>query len=185
MSDTTVSTLPSGLWTQPAITMPDLGDAEPIQRIRNFASLTYDYTPGMAPTRFLRGLAERKLFGERCPVTGDVYIPPRGMSPSVGLPTTEQVLVGPNGSVAAFCIVHIGFGFNAPPTPFVSALVLMDGASVSVYSTILEIAHDQVRTGMRVEPVWAEELTASFESITHFRPIDEPDVPADDLRGHL
>lgn len=179
------ATLPEGLWAQPTPTVPDLGDLERVQRIRTFASMTYDFTPGAAPTRFLMGLAERKILGERCPVTGDVYVPPRGMSPPVGKPTTEQVELGPNGSVAAFCIVHIGFGVNAPPTPFVSALVLMDGAAVSVYSTILEIPHDQVRIGMRVEPVWADEPTPSFESIRYFRPIDEPDTPADELRGHL
>jgi uncharacterized OB-fold protein len=183
--DRSVSTLPADLWTQPAITTPELGDAEAVQRIRIPAAMVYDYTPGLAPTRFLRGLADKKVFGEKCPVSGDVYVPPRGMSPTVGLPTTEQVEVGPHGSVAAFCVVHIGFGVNAPPTPFVSALVLLDGAAVSVYSTILEIPHDQVRTGMRVEPVWADDPTPSFESILYFRPIDEPDVPADDLKGHL
>ena len=40
---------------------------------------------------------------------------------------------------------------------------------------------------MRVEAVWApdDELTTSFENIKHWRPLDEPDVPADTLKGHL
>jgi len=186
-NDRIVSTLPDGLWEQPQPTGPDLGDAEPVQRIRVPASMVYDYTPGAAPTRFLRGLKEKKILGERCPTSGDVYVPPRGMSPVVGLPTTEQVEVGPKGSVTSFCIVHIGFGENAPPTPFVSALVLPDGAAVSVYGTVLGIAHDQVRIGMRVQPVWApdEELTTSFENIRHWEPIDEPDVDAESLKGHM
>jgi uncharacterized OB-fold protein len=109
------------------------------------------------------------------------------MSPTEGLPTTEQVEVGPKGSISSFCVVHIGFGVNAPPTPFVSALILPDGAAVSLYGTLLEVPIEDVRIGMRVEPVWVpdDQLTTSSENITHWRPIDEPDVPAESLKGHM
>ncbi len=74
-----------------------------------------------------------------------------------GLPTDEQVEVGPSGTITTFCVVHIGFGENAPPTPFVSALILPDGAAASMYGTVLGIGHEEVRIGMRVQPVWADE----------------------------
>jgi uncharacterized OB-fold protein len=182
------ASLPEGLWSAPQIdtsAVPALDNGESVQRVRIPASVRYDYIPGLAPTRFLRGLAEKKILGERCPVTGDVYVPPRGMSPAVGLPTTEQVELAHTGTVASFCVVHIGFGTNAPPTPFCSAMVLLDGAAVSVYGPIQEIEYDKVRIGMRVEAVWAEELTPSFESIKWWRPIDEPDVDAESLKGHM
>lgn len=184
------SVLPEGLWSQPEVdlsTIPELDGVEPIQRVRLPASMVYDYVPGLAPTRFLRGLAQKKILGEKCPVSGDVYVPPRGVSPVAGLPTTEQVELPHKGSVASFCVVHIGFGTNAPPTPFCSALVLLDGAAVSVYGPIQEIEHDKVRIGMRVEPVWVDDdqLAPSFESIKWWRPIDEPDVPAESLKGHM
>jgi len=158
-----------------------------VQRITVPANMVYDYTPGMAPSRFLRGLKDKKILGERCPVTGDVYVPPRGMSPVVGLPTTEQVEVGPKGTISSFCVVHIGFGVNAPPTPFVSALVLLDGAAVSVYGTVLGVPLEEVRIGMRVQPVWVDDdqLAFSSENIHHWEPIDEPDVPAESLKGHM
>ena len=132
MSGTTeIAQLPPGLWSQPALdtsAVAVLGAVEPVQRVRIPADLVYDFIPGLAPTRFLRGLAEKKIFGERCPETGDVYVPPRGTSPTCGLRTTEQVELSDKGTVASFCVVHIGFGTNAPPTPFCSALVLLDGA---------------------------------------------------------
>ena len=186
-NDRVVSELPTDLWTQPAVTTPDLGDGEPVQRLRLPASLPYRYNPGAAPTRYLRGLKEKKILGERSPTSGDVYVPSRGMSPTEGLPTTEQVEVGPKGSISSFCVVHIGFGVNAPPTPFVSALILPDGAAVSLYGTLLEVPIEDVRIGMRVEPVWVpdDQLTTSSENITHWRPIDEPDVPAESLKGHM
>jgi len=185
--DRSISAMPEDLWTQPVPSLPFEPTGEAVQRVCIPAAMTYDYSPGLAQSRFLRGLAEKKILGERCPATGEVYVPPRGVSPVSGLPTTEQVEVGPKATITAFCVVHIGFGVNAPPTPFVSALFLPDGAAVSLYGTVQEIPHDQVRAGMRVEPVWVDddELTTSMENIRYWRPIDEPDVPAEQLKGHM
>lgn len=179
--------MPDGLWAQPQPSVPDLGDAEPVQRIRVPASITYDYTPGTAPSAFLRALADKRILGGRCDQDADVYTPPRGVSPVVGRTLTEMVEVGPKATISSFCVVHIGFGENAPPTPFVSALILPDGASVSLYGTVLGVPLDEIRIGMRVQPVWApdDELATSFENITHWEPIDEPDVDAELLKGHM
>jgi uncharacterized OB-fold protein len=184
--DRTVSTFPEGLWTQPAVSVPAL-DGEPVQRVTIPASMRYDYSPGLTQTRFLRGLEQKKLFGERTPGAEDVYVSHRGVDPVTGIPTTEVVEVGPHATITAFCVVHIGFGVNAPPTPFVSALFLADGAAVSLYGTVGEIEYDKVRIGMRVEPVWVDDdqLTTSMENIKYWRPIDEPDVPAEQLKGHM
>jgi uncharacterized OB-fold protein len=186
-NDRTISTLPEGLWSQPEISTPDLGDAEPVQRLRLPASMTYRYNPGIAQTRYLRGLEQKKIIGERSATNPDVYVPSRGMNPNEGQPTTEQVEVGPKATITSFCVVHIGFGVNAPPTPFVSALILPDGAAVSLYGTLLEVPIEEVRIGMRVEPVWVsdDQLKPSSENITHWRPIDEPDVDAELLKGHM
>lgn len=185
--DRSISTLPDGLWTQPQPNVPDLAADEPVQRVRMPAAMVYDYSPGRARTRYLRGLEHKRILGERCPSTGEVYVPPTGVAPVSGMPTTEQVEVGPKATITSFCVVHIGFGVNAPPTPFVSALFLPDGAAVSLYGTVGEIDYDKVRIGMRVEPVWVDdaELTTSSENIRYWRPIDEPDVPAEQLKGHM
>lgn len=186
-SDRVVTEFPDGLWTQPQPTVPGGPADDAVQRVMIPASMRYDYTPGLAQSRFLKGLAEKKILGERCPETGDVYVPPRGVSPVSGLRTTEQVEVGPKATITSFCVVHIGFGVNAPPTPFVSGLFLPDGAAVSLYGTVGEVDHTQVRIGMRVEPVWVDDdqLTTSMENIRYWRPIDEPDVPAEQLKGHM
>jgi uncharacterized OB-fold protein len=186
-NDRVVSTLPEGLWSQPPVSVPDLGDVEAVQRVTIPASMRYDYSPGLTQTRFLRGLEHKQLLGERTAGAEDVYVTHRGIDPVTGLPTTEVVEVGPHATITAFCVVHIGFGVNAPPTPFVSALFLPDGAAVSLYGTVGEISHEDVRIGMRVEPVWVDDdqLTTSMENIKYWRPIDEPDVPAEQLKGHM
>ena len=185
--DRTITPFPEGLWAQPQPTVPGDVDGEPIQRIRVPASIRYEYIPGKATTRFLRALERKQIIGERTADTGEVYVPPRGTSPTTGRPTVEQVVLANKGTVSTFCIVHIGFGVNAPPTPFVTAMVLLDGASVSVYGPIQEIAYDQVHIGQRVEAVWVDDdqLSTSFENIKYWRPIDEPDVAPELLKGHM
>ena len=154
------------------------------------APLTIEYgfnrTTGPVVGAFYTGLREGKVLGIKG-ADGRVVCPPVEYDPVTGVPTTEVVEVGPNATITAFCVVHIGFGVNAPPTPFVSALFLADGAVVSLYGTVGEVEYDKVRIGMRVEPVWVDDdaLTTSMENIKYWRPIDEPDVPAEQLKGHM
>ena len=48
---------------------------------------------------------------------------------------------------------------------------------------ISEVPNEEVRIGMRVEPVWKrkEEWGYSFENIYYFRPNGEPDVEVEGL----
>ena len=68
---------------------------EPVRAVRTPASLEYTYTAGAATTRFLRGISERKILGERAP-GGKVYVPSRGADPELGQPTSEQVELPPD-----------------------------------------------------------------------------------------
>lgn len=178
--DPRIAPMPTDLWSQPAIDAEavDLGDVEPVQRVRTPAKLVYDYTPGKATTRFLRAIEKKTLVGERCPETGKVYVPPRGMSPVAGLPTTEQVELSDHGTITSFCVVNLQFTGLAQEVPYVSALVLPDGADIAIYGLVQEIPFDQVRPGMRVEAVWVDDdqLTTSFENIKWWRPSGEPDA---------
>lgn len=182
--------LPEGLWSQPAVdtsAIPELADAEPVQLVRTPATLRYDFTPGVATTRFLREIKEKRLVGEVCPETHKVYIPPRGVSPVSGLPTSEQVELGLDGTVVSFCIVNLDFTGNAQEIPYVSALILVDGSDIPIYGLVREIPYDQVHFGMRVTSVWVDEdeMTTSFENIKWWAPNGEPDVPADQLADYV
>lgn len=186
--DLKISPMPDGLWSQPGLdtsAVDGLDTSEPVQRVRMQAAMHYTYNPGVATTRFLRALENKQILGERCPSTGKVYVPPRGMSPVVGLPTTEQVELGHTGTVTTFCVVDIDFTGGLMETPYVSALVLPDGADIAVYGTVSGVPAREVRMGQRVEAAWVEddELTTSFENIKFWTPIDEPDVDLDELHA--
>lgn len=165
---------------------PSIADVELVRSVRTPAHLDYTYTPGSAMSRFLLGIQEKRLLGQRCPACGKVYVPPRGACPTDGVPTTDEVELPHTGTITTFCIVNVSFYGQGMEIPYVSALVLLDGSDIPLMHLVQEVPYDQVRTGMRVEAVWVsdDELKPTLESIKWFRPNGEPDVDAASMRGN-
>ncbi len=162
------------------ISLPEkLRDVEPVRSVRTPAELVFTYTPGGASSRFLKGIAQGKILGERAAEPGaKVYVPPRGADPQLGKPTTEQVEVADRGTLVSFCVVNVSFHGGTQEIPYTTGNILLDGSDQPIMHLIQECPVDQVRIGMRLEAVWVpdEELGPTMESITWFRPLDEPDV---------
>jgi uncharacterized OB-fold protein len=150
-------------------------------------NLAYDYAASPEETKFFRGLAEGKLYGQRCPKCEKVYIPPRGACPVDGVPTTDEIELPDRGTVTTFCIVNVPFLGQKIEPPYVSAYVLLDGADIAFLHLILDIDAADVRMGMRVEAVWKprEEWTTNLDNIKYFRPTGEPDADYDTYKQHL
>lgn len=150
-------------------------------------SLDYMYAASPEESAFFTGLAEGRILGQRCPVCGKVYVPPRGACPVDGVPTTDEVELPDRGTITTFCIVNVPFLGQRIEPPYVSAYVLLDGADIAIQHLVQEVPADEVRMGMRVEAVWKprEEWVTSIENISHFRPLDEPDADYDTYRMHL
>jgi uncharacterized OB-fold protein len=164
-----------------------LEGVELMDTIETPARLDYTFTAGQATSRFLKGIAQKKILGERCGKNGHVYVPPRGSDPVLGKPTTEQVEVSHNGTVTSFCVVNVQFYGQEMEVPYVCALVVMDGASLPLFGLIQEIPYDEVHPGLRVEAVWVddEDLGPTLESIKYFRPNGEPDAPFESYKEHV
>ena len=170
----------------PEITLPpSLQDLEPVRSVRTPARLDYQFTAGAATSRFLKGIAERRILGERCPVCQKVYVPPRGACPKDGVPTRDQVELPHVGTVASFCIVNVAFHGSVMELPYTGANILLDGSDLPLMHMIQEVPADQVHIGMRVEAVWVpdDEIKPTLESIKWFRPNGEPDATDLNLPG--
>jgi uncharacterized OB-fold protein len=149
--------------------------------------LDYTYAASAEESRFLRGLAEGRIRGQRCPMCQKVYVPPRGACPVDGVPTRDEVELPDRGIVTTFCIVNVPFLGQRIAPPYVSAYVLLDGADIPFLHLVLGCDASEVRMGMRVEAVWKprEEWTTSMENIDHFRPTGEPDAAYESYAAHL
>ncbi|MFE7120902.1 Zn-ribbon domain-containing OB-fold protein [Streptomyces sp. NPDC057654] len=152
--------------------------AAPVTGIVVAARLDYRYSPGRAQTRYLAALAEHKTVGERCPSCRKVYVPPRGACPTCGVATAEQVEVGPRGTVTTYCVVNIKARNLDIEVPYVYAHIALDGADLALHGRIGGVPYDEVRMGMRVEPVWPDPSSGSRYP-DHYRPTGEPDADYD------
>ncbi|MER5393782.1 OB-fold domain-containing protein [Saccharopolyspora sp. NPDC002686] len=162
-------------------------DPEPVTMITSPVHLHYQHSASPEESRYLRGLAEGRLLGQRCPECGKVYIPPRGACPTDGVPTEEEVELPDTGIVTTFCIVNVPFLGQRIKPPYVSAYVLLDGADIPFLHLVLGCAADEVRMGMRVRAEWKprEEWNYTLQNIDHFRPTGEPDAPFETYSQHL
>ncbi len=156
---------------------------EPITGIEAPIYLKYNFTAGAAPTRFLTQLKQGKLTGQSAGPGTPVYVPPRGSCPATGLPTKHEVEVSDKATVQSFTIVHIPIPGNPIEPPFVVANLVADGANISFIHLMSECVNEEVHIGQRVQAVWKPENEWDFamDNIRYFKPIDEPDVPVDQI----
>lgn len=170
----------------PAVAPPE-ASAEPVTMITTPVHLHYRHSASLEESRYLRGLAEGRLLGQRCPECHKVYIPPRGACPTDGVPTREEVELADTGTVTTFCIVNVPFLGQRITPPYVSAYVLLDGADIPLMHLVLGCAADEVRMGMRVQAQWRprEEWDTTLRNIDHFRPTGEPDAPFESYAEYL
>ena len=161
--------------------------SEPVTILDTPIHVDYQFTAGLAQSRFLKGLSEGKVLGQRCPRCSKVYVPPRGSCPTDGVPTTDEVELGNTGTITTYCVVNVPFQGQSIEIPYICAQILLDGANLAFMGLIQEVPADQVRMGMRVEAVWVapEELGPTMASIRYFRPNGEPDAEYDTYKEYL
>jgi uncharacterized OB-fold protein len=164
-----------------------LQDVEPVRSIRTPARLEYEFTAGAATSRFLRGIAEKRILGERCGVCGNVILPPRGSCPIDGVPTTEQVELPDRGVVTTYCVVNVKFSGSAMELPYVCATIVPDGGDMGLFGLVQEIPFEDIRMGLRVQAVWADDddLAPDLASIKWWKPTGEPDADYESYREHV
>ncbi|HSZ41678.1 MAG TPA: OB-fold domain-containing protein [Trebonia sp.] len=162
-------------------------DDDPVSMITTPVWLSYTHSASPTETSHLRGLAEGRVIGQRCPSCRKVYLPPRGACPTCGVPTNEDVELADTGIVTTFCVVNVPFAGQRVTPPYVAASVLIDGADIAFQHLILGCEPGDVRMGMRVRAVWKprEAWDVTMENIRHFAPTGEPDAPYESYAHHL
>jgi uncharacterized OB-fold protein len=163
----------------------DADEEEPVTGITVPIRLEYEINAGRAPSKYLRGIAEGKLIGQKAVGSDQVYLPPRGSDPTSGAPTEIEVEVSQSGTVTTFCITNIpGLSESAPEVPFAAAQILLDGANTPYLGLIQGIPVDEVRMGLRVRAVWDEHLRPDARCLKWFEPNGEPDAAYESYREY-
>ena len=148
--------------------------------MRSPIRLVYDFVPSPPVQEYLRAYSKKKILGHRSPIDGAVFVPPRGVDPRHGVLIEESVELSDKGHVGNFCVTHLPIpGRDDLDTPYVSAWIHLDGASVGFLGLVAGCENDEVHIGMRVQAVWKEEeeLGNTAENILYWKPTGEPAVP--------
>lgn len=158
----------------------------PLKAIVTPVRLEYDFTAGVAATRFLRGLERKKILGARSGPGQPVLVPPRGADPRSSELAQESVEVSDKGTVVTYSVIRVPSENIKFELPYVCVNVLLDGASIGFFHVLQKCPLEDVRIGMRVQAKWVsdDKLAPSVSSIEYFEPIDEPDVPYEKIRGN-
>ncbi len=157
-----------------------LAGVEPVRSVRTPIRLEYDFIPGDASSGYLNAFADRKILGQRSPVDGAVFVPPRGVDPRHGAATPDYVELPDTGHVGGFCVTRLPIpGRDDLEIPYVSAWIHLNGADIGFLGLVAGIDTSEVRMGMRVRAVWKpdEQLGRTAENILCWEPTGEPDIP--------
>lgn len=123
--------------------------------------LHYDYATGPVVGHFLRGLADGRVEGTRCPRCQMVWLPPRAYCERCFVRTADWVPVGPEGVLEAATIVNAKFE-NLPDPPYVIAFCRLDGADTCLLNFLrmpledIEAAARRLKPGSRVRVCFHE-----------------------------
>jgi hypothetical protein len=173
--------------------------SEPLEVMEHLVTLTYREELPPNTVRFGEALIDGRILGQKCPICGRVYLPPKDFCPLdvIVLGPENDVEVADHGVVTGFTIVTpVRYYGQTKTEPFVFASILLDGTSTVLRGQdVTGIPIEQIHAGLRVAAVWlpAEErnldgLSArggtSFDGcITSFAATGEPDASEDTYRG--
>jgi hypothetical protein len=172
---------------------------EPVAITEHHISLTIaeDLYPHRA--RYVQGLKDGKLIGQRSPVTGKVSIPGRGYDQMERVLMDEScdVVLADRGTVVGFTeITPVQYHGQLETEPYIRCSILLDGADQPLIG--IDIRHIPVaefRVGLRLQAVWqppGERVVTDIDNrwggvpdgvIERWDPTGEPDVDPSTLAG--
>jgi len=116
---------------------------------------------------------QKKIIGVKCAKCNKVFWPPRttcGLCFSQ-LGEDSVVEIGPQGTLQTFARVNYCEPVHPREAPFVYGVIKLDGADTGI-THFIEPGGKELKVGMRLEPVFAEERKGNILDILHFKPVE-------------
>ena len=151
------------------LSIPDT-EAIDLPTFKSGIAMTYTLTPGRAAGTFLAEMMNRRITGSRCIDCKKVTVPAQDFCPSCGGCDPEFVEAQGFGTISDFTETSAG----------IIALICIDGSEHRFPHQIIGSDLKDLRSGMRVEVVWAQERSENILCIQGFRLA--PDAPKGEIR---
>ena len=148
--------------------------------------------------RFLQGLQNHKIIGQRSPADGKVHVPSRGYDAINRVPMTEadEVEVADRGTVTSFTeITPVQYHGQTETEPYIRCSILLDGADSTVGGIdIRDIPIEEFKVGLRLQLIWRDDITfadadnrsggLTEEAYVRWERTGEPDVDPELVKEH-
>ncbi|MCP4757186.1 MAG: Zn-ribbon domain-containing OB-fold protein [Proteobacteria bacterium] len=136
--------------------------------------MTWNVEPGAVMNRFFERLQqERRLYGVKCPKCRRVYLPPRLVCGDCWADMNEWVPLENKGRVMAKTACYYTLLNNETgerrQTPFVLALIQLDGADTTFNHFVETDDPELVEIGKEVEIVFQDKLNGDMSDIRYFK----------------
>lgn len=131
-----------------------------------------NYFAGKMGSLFYVNLRDEKtIIGTHCPKCKKIFWPPRSTCGVCFSALKEIVELGPYGTVETFTTVLYSEPVHPRKAPFILAVIKLDGADTGMTHYLDEVDYKDIRIGMRVQPVFAEDRKGNILDIKYFKPV--------------
>ncbi len=138
--------------------------------------LKYSWASGIAISRFLNELKNKRIVGRKCDRCKRVLVPPRMFCEDCFRDNDEWVYAEDTGTINTFSIAYVGTDASRLKEPVYIAVINIDGATegMGFLHLLGEVGSEKgIKIGMKVQAVWKpdEERVGSILDIKYFKPI--------------
>ena len=141
-------------------------------KVPSLVTMPCNWSVGPFMEKFYAELKNKKLMGTRCPKCGTVYVPPRSICGSCWKNLNQWVQLQDRGELVNFTVAHVDHRGGALPSPRVLGMIRLAGQpkSLPIFGEVKGVAPDQVKIGMSLAAVWAENPAGELSDLSHFVP---------------
>ena len=136
-------------------------------------ALPYTYLAGRVGSKFITSIRDKKaILGIRCDRCDKVFVPPR-QTCEVCLEDIRDNWVQLNnvGELTNFTVVRYNDKHLPRKAPFILGMIKLEGSDTPITHILEGISPEDVKLGLKVKPVFADEGTNTLLDIDHFEPI--------------
>jgi len=148
-----------------------LKQSDEILIFKQVLQVPFKYSAGPVVSKFLSTLRDdKKILGIKCSKCGTVYLPPRSTCAKCSVHMSDWVELSGRGTLETFTTVHYPEPVQPVPTPYIIGVVKLDGADTGLPHLIGEAEEKDLKIGMKLEAVFAEERKGHILDLKYFRP---------------
>ncbi len=152
---------------------PEVVEAPPLKELVStpgMLSARYTKSAGGTLSKFLIGLRDDEIIkATRCADCDITFVPPTSICSNCGKHFDEWVELPGQGTVTSYTEVNYAEPSQPYPSPNVYALIKLDGADTALTHVLGEVDPEDLKIGMRVEPVFRFMKNGTILDIKYFR----------------